>query len=412
MGLPYTDRRELLERLDLKGSHWQVPGLRHRRRPRPAGGDARAGPGGHRRQAPGQPLRAGTPLDRLAQDQERPARGRRRLRAGCRGRGAAATRSARCSSPWREKAPAHPCATRAASAPASPIASSTGSPACSRRSSARTSPWTAGPKPPRGAVLVEPRYVAEVEFIEWTSDGVLRAPSYKGLREDVAVPPAAFLDAGRPVRGGTEVTVEDRVLRVTNLDKVLYPDAGFTKRDVIEYLVHIAPVLLPHLEGRPLTLKRYPNGVDARALLREELAASTVPSGCSTTTVQMNSKTIDFTLAQDLPTLVWLGNLADLELHTSLSRAPRSSRPTMLVFDLDPGPPATIVECCRVALWLRGHVRGPRAEDRREDVGQQGDAGLPAAQRRRRSRTRRRSRSPRRSPSCSSSRRATSSSRG
>ena len=112
-------------------------------------------------------------------------------------------------------------------------------------------------------MLVEPRHVAEVEFIEWTADGVLRPPSYKGLREDVPVPPAAFLDAGRPVRGGTEVTVEDRVLRVTNLDKVLYPEVGLHEARPHRLLVHIAPVLLPHLRDRPLTLKRYPNGVDA-----------------------------------------------------------------------------------------------------------------------------------------------------
>ena len=218
-------------------------------------------------------------------------------------------------------------------------------------------PWTRGPKPPREAILVEPRFVAEVEFIEWTSDGVLRAPSYKGLREDVPVPPAAFLDAGKPVRGGLEVTVEDRTLRVTNLDKILYPEAGFTKRDVIEYFVHIAPVLLPHLEDRPLTLKRYPNGVDAGHFF-EKNSPKHRPDWVQTATVQMSSKTIDFTLANDLPTLAWLGNLADLELHTSLSRAPHVERPTMLVFDLDPGPPATIVECCRVALWVQGMFEG------------------------------------------------------
>jgi len=218
-------------------------------------------------------------------------------------------------------------------------------------------PWTTGPKPPRGAVLVEPRLVADVEFVEWTSDGILRAPSYKGLREDVPVPPAAFLDAGRPVRGGTEVTVEGRTLRLTNLDKVLYPQAGFTKRDVIEYLVHIAPVLLPHLRDRPLTLKRYPNGVEGWHFF-EKNSPKHRPEWVQTAPVKMSSKTIDFTLAQDVPTLVWLGNLADLELHTSLSRVPHVERPTMLVFDLDPGPPATIVECCRVALWLQGMFEG------------------------------------------------------
>jgi bifunctional non-homologous end joining protein LigD len=193
--------------------------------------------------------------------------------------------------------------------------------------------------------------VAEVEFTEWTSDGVMRHPSYKGLREEA--PTSAFLDAGRPVRGGVEVNVAGRTLRLTNLDKVLYPQAGFTKRDVIEYLVHVAPVLLPHLQGRPLTLKRYPNGVDA-SFFYEKNCPKHRPEWVATVPVRLKSKTIDFCLVEDLPTLVWLGNLASLELHTSLSRAPDIARPTMMVFDLDPGPPATIVECCRVALWLQG----------------------------------------------------------
>ena len=120
----------------------------------------------------------------------------------------------------------------------------------------------------------------------------------------------------------------------------------------------IAPVLLPHLEGRPLTLKRYPNGVEGRSLLREELARRTGPTGSQTATVQMASKTIDFCSREDVPTLVWLGNLADLELHTSLSLRRRTpQRPTMLAFDLDPGAPATIVECCRVGAVAAGDVR-------------------------------------------------------
>ena len=212
------------------------------------------------------------------------------------------------------------------------------------------SPFTKG-SPPRGAVFVEPNRVAEVEFSEWTGDGMMRHPSYKGLREEA--PTSAFLDAGRPVRGGVEVDIAVRPLRLTNLDKVLYPKAGFTKRDVIEYLVHIAPALLPHLHGRPLTLKRYPNGVEGGHFYEKQCPKHR-PEWVTTTPVKTKSKTIDFCLVEDLPTLVWVGNLASLELHTSLSRAPEIARPTMMVFDLDPGPPATIVECCRVGLWLHG----------------------------------------------------------
>jgi bifunctional non-homologous end joining protein LigD len=214
------------------------------------------------------------------------------------------------------------------------------------------SPFSAGAtRPPRESVFVEPTRVAEVEFTEWTSDGMLRHPSYKGLREEA--PRSAFLDAGTPVRDGVEVRVGGRTLKVTNLDKVLYPQAGFTKRDYVEYLVHVAPALLAHLEGRPLTRKRYPDGVDGKSFF-EKQCPSHRPEWVATAPIRLSSKTVDFCVCNDLPTLVWLGNLAALELHTSLSRAEPIERPTAMVFDLDPGPPATIVDCCRVGLWLQG----------------------------------------------------------
>ncbi len=198
---------------------------------------------------------------------------------------------------------------------------------------------------PRDALFVEPRLVAEVEFTEWTKDGVLRHPSYKGLREEEAPAPL-------PARAG-ELVVEGRRLRLTNLDKVMYPKAGFTKGDVVDYYRRIAPALLPHLENRPLTLKRYPNGVDGDHFY-EKQCPSHRPEWVQTARWQMGSKLINFCLCNDLPTLVWLANLADLELHTSLSRAEEVLRPTILAFDLDPGEPATIVECCQVGLWLQG----------------------------------------------------------
>jgi bifunctional non-homologous end joining protein LigD len=149
-----------------------------------------------------------------------------------------------------------------------------------------------------------------------------------------------------------EVKVGGKTLRLSNLDKVLYPEAGFTKGQVIDYYSRIAPVLLPHLKNHPLTLKRYPNGVDDK-FFYEKQSPSHRPDWVKTVAVPARGKTIDFTLANDLPTLVWLANLADLELHTSLSLAKDIKRPTTLAFDLDPGPPATIVECSQVALWLR-----------------------------------------------------------
>ena len=213
------------------------------------------------------------------------------------------------------------------------------------------SPFQGDPKPPRGAVFVEPTRVAEVEFTEWTSDGVLRHPSYKGLREEA--PPSAFLDAGTPVRDGVEVRVADRTLKVTNLDKVLYPKVGFTKRDVIDYYTAIAPVILAHLEGRPLTRVRFPNGVEGKSFFEKNCPAHR-PDWVETVSVPLSDKVVEFCVCNELPTLVWLANLAALELHTQLHRAEDLGRPTTMVFDLDPGPPATIVECCRVGLWLQG----------------------------------------------------------
>ena len=150
------------------------------------------------------------------------------------------------------------------------------------------------------------------------------------------------------------VEVEGRQLKLTNLDKVLYPATGFTKGQVIDYYVRIGPALIPHLEGRALTLKRYPNGVEGEFFF-EKNATAHRPEWVRTAPVwsRHNRRTIQFLLADDLPTLTWLANLAALELHPSLAKAKDVTEPTMIVFDLDPGPPATIVQCSQVGLWVR-----------------------------------------------------------
>lgn len=152
----------------------------------------------------------------------------------------------------------------------------------------------------------------------------------------------------------TVIEIEGRQLKLSNLDKVLYPAVGFTKGQVIDYFVRIAPVLLPHLNGRPLTLKRYPEGVDGM-FFYEKSCPKHRPDWVQTAPIWSHGRNdyIQFCLAQDIPTLVWAANLADLELHTSLSRAKKIEEPTMMVFDLDPGSPADIVLCCQVAFWLR-----------------------------------------------------------
>jgi len=151
-----------------------------------------------------------------------------------------------------------------------------------------------------------------------------------------------------------ELTVGDRKIHVSNLDKVLYPRAGFTKGQIIDYYIRVAPVLLPHLRDRPLTMKRYPDGVEGE-FFYEKNCPSHRPKWVQTAQVwsESNDRMMNYCLVQDLPTLVWAANLADLELHTSLSRKNNIERPTMMVFDLDPGAPADIVQCCQVSLWLR-----------------------------------------------------------
>ncbi len=156
-----------------------------------------------------------------------------------------------------------------------------------------------------------------------------------------------------------ELVVADRKLQVSNLDKVLYPKAGFTKADVIDYYIRIAPVLLPHLKDRPLTMKRYPNGVEGEFFYEKNCPVHR-PKWVQTAKVwsEGNQRIMHYCLANDLPTLVWAANLADLELHTSLSRKNKVERPTMMVFDLDPGAPADIVQCCQVGIRLRELLDG------------------------------------------------------
>jgi bifunctional non-homologous end joining protein LigD len=149
-----------------------------------------------------------------------------------------------------------------------------------------------------------------------------------------------------------EVEVEGRLLSLSNLDKVMYPETGFTKGQVIGYYTRVAPALLPHLRDRPLTLKRYPNGVEGGHFY-EKQCPSHRPDWVRSEPVELSSKTIHFCICDDLPTLVWLANLADLELHPSLSKVPEVERPTLMAFDLDPGQGTGLAECCEVALILR-----------------------------------------------------------
>ena len=150
------------------------------------------------------------------------------------------------------------------------------------------------------------------------------------------------------------IEIESKTLKLTNLDKVLYPATGFTKGQVIDYYARVAPALVPHLAGRPLTLKRYPGGVDQEFFF-EKNATKHRPDWVQTAPIwsEGNQRNVNYILANNLPTLIWIANLAAIELHPSLSLAKKITCPRMMVFDLDPGPPANIVQCCQVGLWLR-----------------------------------------------------------
>ncbi len=266
-----------------------------------------------------------------------------------------------------------------------------------------SSPFQSGERPPREAIFAEPRLVAEVEFAEWTSAGNIRHPSYKGLREDKdphaviredprtgppaehAAPETAVKRRPRGTKakdkGKTEskaapakrraatsrrrlasivpkgeesatVEIEGHELKLSNLPKVLYPEAGFAKGEVIDYYAAISEVLLPHLAGRALTVTRWPDGVESKSFFQKQSPAHR-PEWVRTATLPAGSKQIDYTLADDLATLIWLANLAAIELHTPLARAEAVDRPTAMVFDLDPGAPADVIDCARLALQLR-----------------------------------------------------------
>ena len=264
------------------------------------------------------------------------------------------------------------------------------------------SPFAAHRLLPRDAHYVEPRLVAEVEFSEWTAEGQLRHPSFKGLRDDKdarevvredplapqsdgacsdgsaspgarAVRPAtrrrrapgsgrspapagpeSIFDSVAPSPNGLEVVLEGRRLRLSNYEKVLFPQTGFTKGDLIEYYARVAPAMLPHLRDRPVTLKRYPDGVVGQ-FFYEKNCPTHRPEWVQTVAVGggRGSGPINYCVIADAPTLVWAANLAAIELHTSLARVPQLDRSTTMVFDLDPGPPADLLQCCEVALVLQ-----------------------------------------------------------
>jgi bifunctional non-homologous end joining protein LigD len=232
-----------------------------------------------------------------------------------------------------------------------------------------------GAQVPRDARFVEPRLVAEVEFGEWTREGVVRQAAFKGLRDDKPAgdvvregaggadapdprAPEAVFEAVQRLDSrddAFEAQLDGRTLRITNWDKVLFPQTSFTKGDLIAYYVRIAPTLLGHLRDRPLTLRRWPDGVGAKPFFEKHSPAHR-PEWAQTASVwsERERRRIDYMVASEPAALAWIGNQAAIELHPSLSLARALERPTAVVFDLDPGAPAGLEQCAEVALVLCG----------------------------------------------------------
>jgi bifunctional non-homologous end joining protein LigD len=161
----------------------------------------------------------------------------------------------------------------------------------------------------------------------------------------------------RRASNGQELKFGDKHVPVSNLEKVLYPKVRFTKSDVINYYIRVSKFILPHLKGRPITLKRYPNGVEAE-FFYEKRCPPYRPKWIKTAPVwsEGHQADIHFCVMDDLPSLVWAANLADIEIHTYMARAAKIDCPTMIVFDLDPGTPADILQCCEVAFLLKAKL--------------------------------------------------------
>lgn len=150
----------------------------------------------------------------------------------------------------------------------------------------------------------------------------------------------------------TSIDVDGRSVRITKPDRVLWPVSGTRKRDLIDYYLAVAPALLPHIAGRGLTLGRWPEGVGATGWLQAECRGRPPWMRAARTTTRAGG-TFEYCVVDDRPGLVWLANLGTVELHPFLATARAPTEPSWLVFDLDPGPPASIVDCCRIALVLR-----------------------------------------------------------
>ena len=221
-----------------------------------------------------------------------------------------------------------------------------------------TSPFNVVPKMPRvrkdEVVWTEPELVAEVEYVEYTHDGRLRAPSYQGLREDK---PAEDVHREEPLHD--VVKSRGRTLKLSNLDKDFWPGEGITKGDLLRYYQRIAPVLVPHLADRPFTMKRYPNGIDEKFFFQKD-APSHMPDWIPTFRALVSTrekprqrKWVNFPLVNDELALLWMVNMGCIDMNTWYSRVDKPDRPDFVLFDLDPAQGSGFPETVQVALLVK-----------------------------------------------------------
>jgi len=202
-------------------------------------------------------------------------------------------------------------------------------------------------------VWVEPRLVCEVEFAEWTHDGRLRAPSYKGLREDKEAE-----EVRRELPIETEIRRGKRVLKLSNLDKIFFPESGLTKGDLLAYYRDVAPVLVPHLRNRPFTMKRYPDGRDGKFFFQKD-APKHMPEWIerkafrATSRESRQKRMITYPLVNDELALLWMANMGCIDMNVWYSRVDRPERPEFVLFDLDPSPDVGFPEVVQVALLIK-----------------------------------------------------------
>jgi bifunctional non-homologous end joining protein LigD len=215
-------------------------------------------------------------------------------------------------------------------------------------------PFPVVPKMPKvrkgDVVWVEPRLVAEVEFAEWTHDGHLRAPSYQGLRDD---------KAAEDVRRERPAAAKEGKVKLSNLDKVFWPDEGITKGDLLDYYRAVADVLVPHLRDRPFTLRRYPDGAFGKAFFQKD-APKGMPEWIPRFRVQVSTRErppkkrwIEAPLVNDEDALLWVVNMGCIDMNAWYSRVDKPDRPDFVLFDLDPSPDVGFGEVVQVALLVK-----------------------------------------------------------